>query len=333
MRKMNVLIDHRWIGDTGIGRLCKEVLGHTPDGVESSFVSSKMGLGNLFSPLMLGNEIRKAKPDVFYSPSFMPPVSFSTPYIFTVHDLMHLFYYSKMHRIYYQQVISRLAKKAEKIITVSEFSKRQLVELLGIESDLISVIYNGVDKSFFLNKEKHVMNRPYFLYVGNRRRNKNIPAMLVAFARAKIPADFLFLLTGNPDPDLIVLISKLKISGRVRFLGFVEETELPKLYKGAYATLFVSLMEGFGLPLIESMASGRPVLTSSESALPEIAADAALCVDPYDVEAITEGITRLVNDQDLYNDLTNKGLTRARDFPWENTAKQTWQTILAARGI
>jgi len=326
MRK--VLIDDRWAGDTGIGRLCKEVINYTPDEVESSFVASKMGLGNMFSPLMLGNEIRKAKPEIFYSPSFMPPVSFSAPYIFTVHDLMHLFYYSKMHRIYYQQVISRLAKKAKKIITVSHFSKQQLVELLGIRSELINVIYNGIDTSFMQNTEKHVLDRPYLLYVGNRRRNKNIPAMLVAFAQANIPKDFIFLLTGNPNPDLIVLISKLKISSRVRFLGFVKESELPKLYKGAFATLFVSLMEGFGLPLIESMASGTPVLTSSESALPEIAADAALCVDPYSVEAITDGINRLVDDGDLYNNLIEKGLQRAKDFSWQTTAKKTWDTIL-----
>lgn len=324
----NVLIDNRWIGDTGIGRLCKEVIKSTPTEVSSSFVSSHMGLGNMLTPLMLGNEIRKAKPEVFYSPSFMPPVAFSTPYIFTVHDLMHLFYYSKMHRIYYQQVIAKLAKKAKKIITVSHFSKGQLVDILGLNPDLIRVIYNGVDPSFALNQEKYIMERPYFLYVGNRRKNKNLAAMLVAFAQADVPKDFAFLLTGNPNPELIVLLNKLKITSRVRFLGFVKETELPKLYKGAYATLFVSLMEGFGLPVIESMASGTPVLTSSESSLPEIAGDAALCVNPYEVGAITEGINRLFSDHVLYNDLKEKGFLRAKDFSWQTTVKETWDTIL-----
>src|SRR5690606_13269370 len=314
---------------TGIGRLCRELIKHTPAEVNSTFVTSKMGLGNLFSPLMLGNEIRKARPEIFYSPSFMPPVAFSTPYIFTIHDLMHLFYYSKMHRMYYQQVIARLAKKAQKIITVSEFSKQQLVELLNIKSELIRVIYNGVDPSFALNSEKHDMGPPYLLYVGNWRKNKNLAAMLVAFAQAKIPKDFVFLLTGNPNPELIVLLSKLRITSRVRFLGFVKESELPKLYKGAYATMFVSLMEGFGLPVIESMASGTPVLTSSESALPEIADGAALCVNPYNVEAITDGINRLVSEKELYNALVEKGLRRAQDFSWQVTAKQTWDTILS----
>src|SRR5690554_1676973 len=325
--KNKILIDNRWAGDTGIGRLCKEVVKHMPDEVAGSYVSSNMGLGNAFSPLMLAREIKKAKPDIFYSPSFMPPLFSKAPFIFTVHDLMHLFYYSKFHRIYYQQFIARLAKKARTIITVSEFSKQQMVDLLYIKPSLIEVIYNGVDPGFFINTEKQSCERPYLLYVGNRRKNKNIPAMLVAFSQSNIPKEFLFVLTGNPDPNLIVLISKLRITNRVRFLGFVQEADLPKLYKGAYATLFVSLMEGFGLPLIESMASGTPVLTSSESSLPEIAGDAALCVDPFDVEAITEGINQLVTDRDLYQGLAEKGLRRAKDFSWQTTAKKTWDTI------
>src|SRR5688572_20963319 len=132
MMQRKVLMDNRWAGDTGIGRLCREVMKYAPQEADIHFISHKMGLGNLFSPLMLANEIRKAKPDTFYSPSFMPPFYCTVPFIFTVHDLMHLFYYTRLHRIYYQTVISRLAKKARKIITVSHFSKQQLIELLGL---------------------------------------------------------------------------------------------------------------------------------------------------------------------------------------------------------
>src|SRR5690606_31266101 len=107
------------------------------------------------------------------------------------------------------------------------------------------------------------------------------------------------------------------------------ESELPKLYKGAHATLFVSLMEGFGLPLIESMASGTPVITSNECSLPEIASDAAMCVNPYDVEAISDAIERLLGDPILYNNYVDKGLQRANDFSWNATAKETWNVILS----
>ncbi|PZX52700.1 glycosyltransferase family 4 protein [Algoriphagus chordae] len=325
----NVLIDSRWAGNTGIGRLYQEVMKHSPTSASCEYVQSNMGLGNLLSPLMLGEEIRKSNADVFYSPSFMPPAYSKAPFIFTVHDLMHLFYYSKLHKIYYEQVIARLAPKAKKIITVSEYSKGQLVELLGIPEELIKVIYNGVDSHFLLNEEEYTSARPYFLYVGNRRKNKNIPAMLTAFSRAKIPGEFMFYLTGKSDPELEELIKKLGIKKWVRFLGFIKEADLPKLYKGAHATLFASLMEGFGLPVIESMASGTPVLTSTTSSLPEIAGGAALCVDPTNISAIQTGIEKLVNDQTFYVDCIVKGLDRAQDFSWERTAAQTWETILS----
>ncbi|SFB49251.1 glycosyltransferase family 4 protein [Algoriphagus aquimarinus] len=327
--RKNVLIDSRWAGNTGIGRLYQEVMNYAPFDATCEYVESKMGLGNLLTPLMLGEEIKKSNADVFYSPSFMPPAFSKTPFIFTVHDLMHLFYYSKLHKIYYEQVIARLAPKAKKIITVSHFSKKQLVDLLGIPEELIKVIYNGVDGHFLENEEEYESIRPYFLYVGNRRKNKNVPAMLTAFAKARIPNDFMFYLSGNADAELEALIGSLGIQKRVRFLGFIEEADLPKLYKGAHATLFASLMEGFGLPVIESMASGTPVLTSNTSSLPEIAGGAALCVDPTEISAIQAGIEKLVDDEDFYVECTIKGLERAREFSWKKTAAETWETILS----
>jgi len=327
-RQKKILIDSRWAGNTGIGRLYQEVMKHAPANANLEFVQSKMGLGSLLSPLMLGEEIKKSSADVFYSPSFMPPAFTKAPFIFTVHDLMHLFYYSKLHKIYYEQVIARLAKNAKKIITVSHFSKSQLVEILGIPDQLIKVIYNGVDNHFLENEQEYESVRPYFLYVGNRRKNKNVPAMLTAFAKARIPNDFMFYLSGNEDPELTALIGSLGIHKRVRFLGFIEEEDLPKIYKGAHATLFASLMEGFGLPIIESMASGTPVLTSTTSCLPEIAGGAALCVDPTDISAIQAGIEKLVDDEDFYVECIVKGLERSREFSWENTAEETWNTIL-----
>lgn len=324
-----VLIDSRWAGNTGIGRLYKEVMQKVPTEVSCSFISNPMGLGNLFSPIMLANEIRKSSAEIFYSPSFMGPAYSKIPYIFTIHDLMHLFYYSKMHSIYYKQVISRLARNAQQIITVSSFSKNLLINHLGIKSDLISVIYNGVDTMFLDNVEETVLDRPYFLYVGNRRINKNIPTMLRAFSKASISNDFIFVLTGNPDKNLGILIKRLGIEKRVRFLGFVPEENLPKLYRGAFATMFVSLMEGFGLPLIESMASATPVLTSSTGALPEISGDAALCVDPQNIDAIKYGIEKLVDDSSFYEACVIKGLERAKEFSWESTAKSTWDLILS----
>jgi glycosyltransferase involved in cell wall biosynthesis len=325
-----ILIDGRWDGDTGIGRLYREVMQRTPEHIARQYVTSNMRLGHPLTPLMLSRAIIKSSADVFYSPSFMPPLYSGIPFVCTIHDLMHLYYYSSFHRWYYKYVIARLAGKAKKIITVSHYSKRQLVELLGIDDARIAVVYNGVDARFSLNNERAQLGAPYFLYVGNRRPYKNVPAMLQAFSSACIPDDFIFALSGEPDKDLGQLIRQLGIAHRVRFLGFIPEHDLPKYYKGAYATLFVSKMEGFGLPLLESMASGTPVLTSSVSSMPELAGGAALCVDPHSVEAIRVGMEKLVDDKQLYQQCAQRGLERALPFTWDTTAQQTWSVVLDA---
>jgi glycosyltransferase involved in cell wall biosynthesis len=324
----SILIDSRWDGETGIGRMYREIMARKPAEVNVSEVQSNMALGHLLSPVMLAKEIRNSTAELFYSPSFMPPLYAKIPFVFTIHDLMHLFYYSPLHAVYYKQVIARCAAKAKKLITVSEFSKNQLIEHLGLKEDLISVIYNGISPSFLSNTEASITERPYFLYVGNRRKNKNVPTMIKAFAAAKIPQDFVFALSGYPDPELMALIKKLDVEKRVQFLGFIPEEALPKCYKGAFATMFVSLMEGFGLPVLESMASGTPVLTSSASSLPEIAGNAALCVDPMDVDAISSGIEKLVNDKEYYRQCVDRGKLRAAEFSWDDTARQTWDLLL-----
>ncbi len=328
MIRKKVLVDSNWEGDTGIGRLYREVMTRKPDIVQNVPLIQFKNPAGLLAPFHLSQRIRDSEADVFYSPTFIPPLYSKMPFVFTIHDLMHLFFYSRMHKEYYRWVIGPLAKKAKKIITVSEYSKSLLVEKLGIPPDLIRVIYNGVGENFLQNQREYEMDRPYFLYVGNRRNYKNIPAMLEAFSQADIPQDFVFALSGHPDPEMDALIRSLGIETRVRFLGMIPEADLPAVYKGAHATLFVSKMEGFGLPVIESMASGTPVLTSSETSLPEIAGGAAVCVSPDEVRAIRQGIEMLVKDEKTYLSCVEKGLSRARDFSWEKTAAQTWETIL-----
>jgi len=193
---MKVLIDSRWKGNTGIGRLYDEVISRKPTIVSDQHITSNLPLGSLYSPLMLAQAIRQSSADIFYSPSYMPPLYSRIPYVITIHDLMHLFYYTPLHRLYYKQVIARLAKRAKTVITVSQFSKQQLVALLGLDEQQITVIYNGVDDRFASNQETFQLDRPYLLYIGNRRKNKNIPAMLQAFAQAKLPDEVIFALSG-----------------------------------------------------------------------------------------------------------------------------------------
>lgn len=324
----DILVDSRWAGDSGIGRMYGEIMSRAPKDIGVLEVKRSFSLGSMLSPWYLAREIKEANLcRLFYSPSFMPPLYSNMPYIITIHDLMHLFYYSRWHKLYYEEVISRLAKRAAAIITVSHYSKGQLVDLLGLDADLISVIYNAVDERFGYNNNAHSLGRPYFLYIGNRRKNKNIARMLEGFARADIPKEFLFALSGKPDPVLQQLIDKLGIADRVAFLGFVEEEDLPAVYKGAFATCYVSLMEGFGLPILESMASGTPVITSNTSSLPEVAGGAALTIDPLQAAEIASAMETLVNDGRLREELGSKGKERAALFGWEDTAVNTWQLI------
>ncbi|GAB3228740.1 glycosyltransferase family 4 protein [Algoriphagus aestuariicola] len=326
--KRKVVFDASWDGETGIGRLYREVMARKPDFVESVPVRVEKDPAGFLAPFRLAQKIKEVDGEVFYSPTFIPPLFSQIPFVFTIHDLMHLFYYSRLHREYYRWVIGPLSKKAKKIITVSNYSKSLLIEKLGVPDDLVRVIYNGVGQNFFDNEREYALDRPYFLYVGNRRNYKNLPAMMEAFSRADIPRDFVFALSGHPNPEIENHIRQIGLEGRVRFLGRIPEEDLPAIYKGAHATLFVSKMEGFGLPVLESMASGTPVLTSSASSLPEIAGGAAICVDPEEVKAIQQGIELLVKDEAVYVSCVEKGLQRANDFSWEKTAYQTWDTIL-----
>ncbi|MCW5912286.1 MAG: glycosyltransferase family 4 protein [Cyclobacteriaceae bacterium] len=323
---MEILIDSRWDGDSGIGRVYREVIKHTPSNINISKVNKSFSLGSPLSPLYLAWQIVNQPANVFWSPSFMPPLYSKIPYIITVHDLMHLYYYSKFHAYYMRYVLAPLFKKSQ-IITVSEFTKQLLITELGLSGDSINLVYNGVDNSFFTNKDIYILNRPYIVYVGNRRAYKNIERMIVAFSRANISKDMVFALSGKSSPELDKIISKNNVEGRVCFLGYIDEEKLPSIYKGASALFYMSLMEGFGLPIIEAMASGTPVITSNTSSMVEISNRAAAICNPLNVREMTEQLELVLNNPRYKSELQIKGLENAKRFTWDKTAKQTWEII------
>ena len=324
---MKILVDSRWDGDSGIGRVYREVIKRAPPNIKISEVGKSFSLGSPLSPLHLAKQITSQPADVFWSPSFMPPLISKIPYIVTVHDLMHLHYYSKFHAFYMRHVLAPLFKKSRSIITVSEFTKQLLITELGLSSDLIKLVYNGVDDSFSTNKDIYTLNRPYILYVGNRRGYKNIERMIVAFSKANISKDTVFALSGKSSPELEKIIRENNIEGRVSFLGHIEEQKLPSIYKGASALFYMSLMEGFGLPIIEAMASGTSVITSNTSSLAEISNGAAAICNPLNVKEMTAQLELVLNTSGYRSELQLKGLENAKRFVWDKTAKQTWEII------
>lgn len=322
---MRLLVDDRWYGSTGIGRYAKEILQRVPAGNTIEQLSKPWAIKNPLSPYLLGLEINRIAPDLFWSPGFMPPLNSRFPYIVTVHDLIHLYYGGKLHAIYYNQIIRPLLKKAALILTVSEYSRRDILNWTGMPSEKVVSVYNAASSGYTSKGRKYDPGYRYLLYVGNKRSHKNLKRLIIAFSKAELPDDIKLVFTGDATKELSKLVDKLKISDRMVFLGFVAEDDLPSLYRGAVAVILVSLYEGFGIPLIEGMACSVPVLASNTSAMPEISGGAALLVDPMNVEQISSGIERIVNDKVLRADLISRGKIRSQKFSWEDTASNVWR--------
>ena len=329
---MRILCDCRWIGEHGIGRFASQIIGSL-DGVRCLPVKAKPL--SIFDPLNVAISIARERPDLYFSPAFNPPLWSKAPFVFAIHDLIHLHVpeeKSWVKDIYYRFVVRPALHKAYRVITVSEFSKREIIEWSGVSSDRVCVVGNGVEPVYNPEGKIHTPGYSYFLNVGNHKPHKNLLRLIRSFARSKIPKEVRLVFTGEPDKLLRKQVGDLGLEGRVVFSGFVPEPELPAYYRGASALLFPSLYEGFGLPIIEAMACGTPVITSKITAMPEVAAEAAILVDPYDCEHIQRAVEEVYYDKGLRNYLRDKGFARARHFSWDGVVKRTKYILENALG-
>lgn len=326
---MKIAVDYSWLGPTGIGRMAAEVLSRKPETAEVIGIRRDMKNAGILTPFSLSSHIKKSCADKFWSPGFIPPaLAPSVPNSITIHDLTHLHYFKLHHRVYYNVIIKPLLKNVDVIFTVSDHAKIEIQDWGGISPEKVIRIYNGVDPVFSNNDRSIDISRPYILYVGNRRINKNVSGLMRAFANSGLAKQgFMLALTGSRDAKVAELELELGIEGDVHYFGFVSEADLPAVYRGAHMTAFVSLYEGFGLPIIESMACGTPTLTSSVSCMPEVAGGAALLVDPNDIGSVSEGLKTLCEDGDLRQRLQTAGKQRANEFSWDNTALQYWNVL------
>ncbi|HEY7033362.1 MAG TPA: glycosyltransferase family 1 protein [Thermomicrobiales bacterium] len=280
---------------------------------------------------------RRDRLDVFHGTMNVLPRSLPCPAVVTVHDLAFLRWPDQVpaRRYRYLSVgLKAATKRAARIIAVSASTKSDLVELLAVDPSRITVTHLGVDARFRppgaeerrALLDRHRLVRPYLLAVGNLEPRKNLPALLRAFARLApdIPHDLVLIgaegwLTG----EIHATLAALRLGGRVRMTGFVDDDELPVWYGAADLFVYPSRYEGFGLPVVEAMACGTPVVTSNVSSLPEIGGDAALLVDPADEASIADGVRRVLTDPAFAGDLRRRGRHRAAEFTWERTAAQT----------
>lgn len=281
--------------------------------------------------------IAKEGLDLMHFTHFNAPLAYRGKSVVTIHDLTLSFYpgrkmKSSVHRLAYSATIRSIAKRAVEIFAVSEHTRKDLVEILDIDEDKIVTIHNGVSRERFEKdvseadiakmKAKLGIENGYFLYTGVFREHKNLVRLVEAFAEIseKHPGTDL-VLAGKEDPgyrDVRDTIVRLGLSGRVRLPGFVDNEDIPALYKGASAYVFPSLYEGFGLPVIEAMAAGIPVLCSKGSSLTEVAGEGnAVFFDPLRVDDVARAMDDFLSHPGKRAPLVKKGLERAKDFSWD----------------
>ena len=266
-----------------------------------------------------------ARNDLFFSPGYNTPLFCSCPFIFTIHDLSHIYcpeISSPPIRLYYATVMKRACRRAARILTVSEFTRTQIIEWSGVSPQKISNVGCGIDPAFQPNGDPYGLPYPYLLSVTNRKRHKNEFRLVEAFAKASLNQRIHLVLTGESTPELVSCIEAQELRSRVDFVGIVPEERLPSLYRGAEALVFPSLYEGFGLPILEAMACGTPVVTANTTALPEVSGDAALLVDPTSVKQISDAMEQVVSDTSLRQQLREKGLAQAAEFSWASTVSR-----------
>lgn len=286
--------------------------------------------------------------DLLHAPDFtLPPIRRGTRTILTVHDL------SFVHapeaaaprlRAYLNQVVPRSVARADLILADSEATRQDLIELYKTPPHRVRVLYSGVDMRFHPVDDEEKLHavrehyglgdRPFILSVGTVQPRKNYGRLVESLAALNNP-DLLLVIAGGKgwlDDPLYRQIEALKVQDRVRFLGFVPDEDLPALYSAARAFAFPSLYEGFGLPVLEAMACGTPVVTSEISSLPEVAGDAALLVDPYDLDALIDALHKMLDDESLRSTLIDKGFSQARSFSWDRAASQLYHHYLDLSG-
>ena len=285
-------------------------------------------------------DLRREGVTLFHAPHYVLPPLVSCRSVVTIHDCIHLMFPqylpNRLAYAYARTSITLASRRATRVMTVSESSKRDIVRLVGADPGKIDVIPNAYDERFAVEpreedvvrvRERYQLHDEFVLYAGNVKPHKNLERLIEAFSlvRRRGLDHLKLVLIGDDISKYAALrraVHRHQLHKYVRFLGYLPEGTLAVMYRLAGVFVFPSIYEGFGLPPLEAMASGTPVVTSNVSSLPEVAGDAAVLVDPYDPSAIADGIERVLTDDDLRRDLRAKGLVRASQFSWERSVQR-----------
>ncbi|MBK7390787.1 MAG: glycosyltransferase family 4 protein [Bacteroidetes bacterium] len=287
--------------------------------------------------------LKKYKADVFYSPDGYLSLSTKVPQVGVIHDLNFEHYPDDLPfltRLYYRYFFPRFAKKAARIITVSEYSKSDLVKCYDITPDKIDVAFNGVNdlyKPVSIETQQFIRNKytngaPYFIFVGMLHQRKNIANLLRAFEnyRQRPGANAKLLIVGHRKwwtNEMETVYTGMKYRDEVVFTGRQPIEELVLLVGSALAMTYVSYFEGFGVPIVEAMRCGVPVITSDVTSMPEVSGDAAILTDPFNPESIADAMNTMATNETLRKTLAEKGIERAKQFDWDKTSAIVWEVL------
>ena len=293
--------------------------------------------------------LRRERIDLLHALAFAGPLAISIPWVVTIYDLSFKRYphsFNATNRIYLTWAVRNSVRRANRIIVISESTRRDLVSMFGVSADRVSVIYCGIDPAFTSSQDpseidafraRHHLPEQFVLHVGTIEPRKNIARLVRAFARAQRAARLPHRLVligarGWKYAEVDQVIEQENMKDEVVFTGYVPQDELPLWHRAADLFVYPSLYEGFGLPPLDAMASGTPVVVSNASSLPEVVGDAALLVAPEDEAALADAIVRALTDRARREQMTARGLAQAAKFSWARAARETtevYRSVLA----
>lgn len=287
--------------------------------------------------------LKKIKADMFVSPDGYLSLSTKVPQLSVIHDINFVHRpndFPLIPRLYYQRFFPKFAKKACRIATVSEFSKHDICVSYNVDPEKVDVVYNGANTYYRpLNEEekqatkaKYTHGFDYFMFVGSLHPRKNVGGLLTAFDmfKTRYKSDHKLVIVGEKmflTSDLDLIYNQMRYGDDVIFTGRMETEDLENVLGASTALVFVPFFEGFGIPIVEAMYAGVPVICSNTTSLPEVAGEAALYVDPEDVKAISNAMEKISSDDDLRNSLIEKGQQQKQKYSWDRSALNLWHSI------
>lgn len=287
--------------------------------------------------------LKKYKADIYVSPDGYLSLSSKIPSLQVIHDINFEHYPEFIPfwaRKHYKYFFHRYAEKAERIATVSEFSKNDIVQTYHIAPEKIDVVYNGANEKYkplseperTEVKNKYSNSCDYFLFVGSLHPRKNLKSLIIAFGefKTKVKSDIKLLIVGDKywgNKEMQTAFEKNPAKDDIIFTGRLNDDDLKLVYGAAYALCYVSIFEGFGIPVVEAMYCDVPVITSNTSSMPETGGNAVLLADPFSVESISSALEKIYSDSVFRSELIEKGKIQRQKFSWQKSADKLWESI------